>query len=403
MISLLYHSHTVVPAHLAEIEALGLIDPDEQILVALDGVLLDAAGQRLSGPTLHDYCLISSLRIILWARDYGRHVCFAFPLAELTTIEGTGLDPLHAQIQLAFTAPEEEEQRFTLTLLPLANLQAALQLLQTASESARALANHGVEAREAGPEIWAVLSEQIYGHVDGPPPNETPYRWPGATVAQTNVVPAPTYAQDPANLPPGQVYTAGRLARSAWDTLRRSIREAELPLPFEVNGGSLRELTEAVRAINDLVHTVASNPSAQQMAMAFINRQAGGSTAPGPLAPAAAAPVASAAEVPATEPPAPSSYHEIPLRRRGEPAPPPVTAVPAAPARPTPVEPRRAAPARPAPAEPAPDNREIPLRRRSGSAVAPKPFAHNHLPVAFSGSGDAGHDDRSPTKDDRHA
>lgn len=210
MISLLYHSHTVVPAHLAELEALGLVEPDEQILVALDGVLLDGAGQRLSGPTLHDYCLLSSLRVIFWVRDYGRHLCYAFPLAELTTIEGVGVDPLHAQIQLAFTAPAEEEQQFTLALLPLANLQAALQLLRAASEAARALAAHGVSAREAGPEIMSVLGEQIYGHVDGLRPNESPYRWPGATVAQTNVVPGPAFAQDPANLPPGQIYAAGR-------------------------------------------------------------------------------------------------------------------------------------------------------------------------------------------------
>lgn len=387
MISLLYHSHTVVPAHLTELEALGLVEPDEQILVALDGVLLDGAGQRLSGPTLHDYCLLSSLRIIFWVRDYGRHLCYAFPLAELTTIEGVGVDPLHAQIQLAFTAPDEEEQQFTLALLPLANLQAALQLLRAASEAARALAAHGVSAREAGPEIMSVIGEQIYGHVDGLRPNETPYRWPGATVAQTNVVPGPAFAQDPANLPPGQIYAAGRLARSAWDTLRRSIREADLPLPFDLNSGSLRELTEAVRAINDLVHTVSSNPSAQQMAMAFINRQSGAA----PTA-AAAAPsdfvAPSAPDIAA--PPAPS-YHEIPLRRRGA-APPVPAPVVAEPARSAPAEPRRPAHERRA-AEPVPDNREIPLRRRGGSAAPPKPFTHTQRPATFSGSGDAGPDD----------
>lgn len=404
MISLLYHSHTVIPAHLAELEALGLIEPDEQILVALDGVLLDAENHRLGGNTLHDYCLISTLRIILWARDYGQHLCFAFPLAELTTIVGMGLDPLHAQIELTFAAPEEEEQSFTLALLPIANLQAALTLLQAASNAARALAAQGVDAREAGSEILSVLGEQIYGHVDGLRPDETPYRYPGAPVAQPYLGVTPTFAQDPATLPPGQVYTAGRLARSAWDTLRRSLREADLPLPIELNGGSIRELTEAVRAINDLVQTVSSNPSAQQMAMAFLNRQGAGLP---PMAPNAApsnpvtepssAYVAPPPPVQPTTPAAAPSYHEIPLRRRGAPAPQPLAVTPPpATARPAPT---------PTPSTPTamPDRRDIPLRRRPNAAVAPRSFAPGQQPAAISGSGDAGSDDRPVLPDDRHA
>ncbi|PDW04118.1 hypothetical protein [Candidatus Viridilinea mediisalina] len=406
MISLLYHSHTVVPAHLAELEALGLMEPDEQILVALDGVLLDGDGRRLSGPTLYDYCLISSLRLILWARDYGRHVCYAFPLAELTTIEGAGIDPLHAQLDLSFTAPEEEEQHFTLALLPLASLHPAVQLLQLARDTARALVGQELDAYEAGAEILAVLSEQIYGDADGLRPNETPYRWPGASTAQTIVAPAPAFNVDPNSLPPGQVYTASRIARSAWDTLRRSIREADLSMPFDVNSGSLRELTDAVRAINDLVHTVASNPSAQQMAMAFLNRQGGQPGFGGGFPPAdpAAAPAdyayneAADAEQPERAeppPPAASSYHEIPLRRRGD-APAPEAAQEAV-ASPSPSTGARQPPdPESSDSEHIPDRREIPLRRRSGSTVTSKPFTHNQFKASMSGSGDAGADDRSP-------
>ncbi len=407
MISLLYHSHTVVPAHLAEIETLHLLDADEQILVALDGVLLDGNGQRLSGPTLHDYCLVSSLRVILWARDYGRHLCYAFPLAELVAVEGIGIDPLHAQLQLVFAAPDEEEQHFTLGLLPLANLQAAQLLLRTASESARALAAHGVDAREAGPEIMSVLGEQIYGHVDGLRPGEQPYRYPGAAVAQPALPAGPAFSYDPASLPPGQVYAAGRLARSAWDTLRRSIREADLPLPFELNGGSLRDLTDAVRAINELVHTVASNPSAQEMALAFLNRQSGSNQAGmTPVAPVNVAPMPEAPSVAASarpvEPMAESeaAYHEIPLRRRNaQLAQPTPVSVPA----PTPAP----IPARRAPIEASdaalPDRREIPLRRRSPARHPPAPFGPTHPPVAVSGSGDAGLEDRSSLPaDERH-
>ncbi len=403
MISLLYHSHTIVPAHLAELEALSLVEPDEQILVALDGVLLDEAGKRLSGPTLHDYCLITSLRIILWARDYGRHLCCAFPLAELCEVQGHGLDPLHAQVQLRFAAPEEEDQRFTLTLLPLADLQAALTLLRAASETARAMLAAGYAARDAGPEVLAVLSEQIYGHVDGLRPGEAPYRWLGASPGIPSI-PVPAFQQDPASLPPGQVYAAGRLARSAWDTLRRSLREADLPFDISaLNSGSLRDLADAVRAINELVTTVSSNPVAQQMAMSLINRQggvqgvsqamsqvvnddgAGASVAPEATAP----PPTPASPAPAA---APRSYHEIPLRRRGSPAPGTPAPRASAPAE-TPADPQ-------APAQPIHDRRDIPLRRRGPALGTSRPYHHGPLPAAMSGSGDAGPDER-PASDER--
>jgi hypothetical protein len=373
MINLLYHSHTVVPAHLNELETLGLLDSDEQVLVAIDGVLLDAQGLRLSGPTLHDYCLVTNLRVVLWARDYGRHLCYAFPLAELSELDGFGLDPLHAQIGLAFSAPDEEEQRFTFTLVPIGSLQAALTLIQAAATTARELTAAGMSARAASSEIATVLGMQIYGHVDGLRPGEAPYRW--ISNAQTQILaPGPQFQHDPA-LPPGQVYTAGRLARSAWDTLRRSLREADLP--FDLNSGSLRELTETIRAVNDLVHNVASNPMAQQIAMAFLNRQM--SQTGVPLTPHAPqqTPAEWAEPAAAPPPPAPPSYHEIPLRRRGEPPPSGATAV----SPPPEVAPRRAAAA-------PPDRREIPLRRRNPGV--PPPFNRPVAPArATSGSGDA--------------
>jgi hypothetical protein len=233
-----------------------------------------------------------------------------------------------------------------------------------------------VSAREAGPEILSALGEQIYGHVDGLRPGEKPYRWPGAP--SQPLTPAPGFSQDVANLPPEKIYAASRLARSAWDTLRRSLRETELP--FDLSGSSLRELTEAVRAVNDLVHTVSSNPSAQQMAMAFLSRQ-GGRGAPGPVESApAAAYAAPPTEAVAQAMPAADIYHEIPLRRRNSPAP----KAPAGPA------PKAAAPqqaAQPAP----PDRREIPLRRRGQASTGPRPFSRPPIPI--SGSGDADIDD----------
>ncbi|NTV62290.1 MAG: hypothetical protein HGA65_01975 [Oscillochloris sp.] len=379
MINLLYYSHTVVPAHLGELETLGLLERDEQVLVALDGVLLDANGKRLSGPTLHDYCLVTTLRVLLWARDYGGHICYAFPLAELASVQGNGLDPLHAQIVFTFVANDEEEdegeQRFTLALLPLANLQAGLALLRNASETARDLATAGISAREAGPDILAVLGEQIYGHVDGLRPGETPYRWPGAPGQQ--LTPVPGFNQDVANLPPERIYAASRLARSAWDSLRRSIRDADLPFDFNaLNNTNLRELTETIRAVNELMQTVATNPSAQQMAMAFINRQTG-RPAPSTPTPEPAAPAAYQPPQPEPAPAAPSAqYHEIPLRSRERGTAQPVAAAQSAPA-----------PATPTP----PDRREIPLRRRgpnnTSNSSNSRPFVRP--PISISGSGDA--------------
>ncbi|NTW97187.1 MAG: hypothetical protein HGB28_01390 [Oscillochloris sp.] len=376
MINLLYYSHTVVPAHLGELETLGLLERDEQVLVALDGVLLDANGKRLSGPTLHDYCLVTTLRVLLWARDYGGHICYAFPLAELASVQGNGLDPLHAQIVLTFVAcdEEEDEQRFTLALLPVANLQAGLALLRNASETARDLSVAGISAREAGPDILAVLGEQIYGHVDGLRPGETPYRWPGAS-GQT-LTPVAGFSQDLANLPPERIYAASRLARSAWDTLRRSIRDADLPFDLNaLNTSSLRELTETIRAVNDLMHTVATNPSAQQMAMAFLNRQTGRGAAPAPESAPAPAPAYQAPQPEVAVGAAAPQYHEIPFRSRES-----ATTRQAAAA-----TQQAATPASPTP----PDRREIPLRRRGPTNATANPRPFSRPPISISGSGDA--------------
>lgn len=372
MINLLYHSHTVIPAHLTELEGLGFLEPAEQVLAAFDGILLDGDGQRLSGPTLHDYCLITDLRVVLWARDYARHLCYAFPLNELVLIDGAGVDPIHGRLQLAFAVPNEEAQHFSLTLMPVVALPAALALLRAAAEAAQTLTLAGIDPREAAEEIVAVLSAQIYGHVDGLPVGAQPYRWPGAEEFRP-LSPTPPFQQPPGSLPPGQVYTAGRLARSAWDTLRRSLREADLP--FDLNSGSLRELTDAVRAINELVHTVSSNPGAQQMAMAFLNRQGQTPAQPAAAAGPAPRPETPPAEAPEAPAPAASDYHEIPLRRRRS-APEPA-APPAAPA-----PPAQAAPS----AHPLPDRREIPLRRRGSP---PQAHTRTGMKVALSGSGDS--------------
>ncbi len=277
MIDLLYHSHTIVPVHLEELIGLGILERDEQVLMALDGVLLDDGGKRLSGPTLHDYCLLTSLRVLLWARDYGRHLCYAFPISELYLVDGIGIDPLHAQLHLAFAAPGEEEQHFTFTLLPLTDLQPAVSLLQFASEAMQELIAQGIDPREAGYEMAALLGAHIYGPVEGAPPSNIPYRWDDAGSAsnQANSV----YQRDPSSLPPEQIYSASRLVRSAWDTMRRTLREAQLP-SLDFNGSNLRDLTDAVRAINELVSTVSTNPAARDMAMAFLNRRSQSGSAP---------------------------------------------------------------------------------------------------------------------------
>ncbi|MCU0494449.1 MAG: hypothetical protein MUD01_22905 [Chloroflexaceae bacterium] len=398
MINLLYHSHTVVPAHLEELVRLGVLDADEQVLVALDGVVQDGNGRRLSGPTLHDYCLLTSLRVLLWARDYGRHLCYAFPLTELALVEGLGTDPLHAQLQLTFLGADGEEQRFTLALLPQRDLEAAVTLLHLAGEAAQEYAAQGMHAHQAGPEIAAALAAQIYGTVEGALPGDQPYRWPGATRGVAEGA-EPAFQQEQAGLPPEQIYAAGRLVRSAWDTLRRTVREADLP--FDLNGGSLRDLTETVRAINDLVTTVSSNPTAREMAMAFLNRRGGqtgdgrretGDGRPGPE-PGTTSAVAShagesgdaqylsslltqpgTAAPPAT--PAAPVYREIPLRRRSEADRAAAAVAPIAPA------PQPATPPAPVRGEP----NEIPLRRR----MPINPLSGNSRPpLVMSGSGDA--------------
>lgn len=327
MIDLLYLSHTAIPSHLEELEGLDLLGPGEQVLVALDGVLLDGNGRRISGPTLHDYCLLTSMRVLLWARDYGRHLCYAFPLTELCLVEGVGLDPLHAHLHLAFAASGEEEQRFTLTLLPLADLPAAVTLLRLAADAAQSLAAQGVEPTDAAADIVVLVSEQMYGGVDEETPADMPYRWPGGE-PKGNQKTAPTLQQDPTSLPPEQFYSVSRVGRAAWDTVNRALRDTELP--FNLNGSDVRNVAEALRALNDLLTTVAGNPGAREVVMAFLRRRGGGDTdasSASPRAESQSQPASSssrAEEGRGTEHPYAASvenaeYREIPLRRRGEP------------------------------------------------------------------------------------
>jgi hypothetical protein len=328
MIDLLYLSHTAVPAHLTELEGLGLLEPDEHVLVALDGVLLDSNERRVSGPTLHDYCLLTNMRILLWARDYGRHLCYAFPLTELCLVEGVGLDPLHAHLHLAFAAPGEEEQRFTLTLLPLVDLPAAVTLLRLAGDTAHVLAAQGIEAHEAAPEITALVTEQVYGSPDGQGMSNSPYRWEQTDEQAHSREPSsasPPLKQDPSSLPPEQIYSVSRAGRAAWDTLNRAIRETELP--FQLTGSDFRDAADALRALNDLLTTVSGNPGARDVVMAFLRRRSGGDTessassasaSPSPEdAPSSPSHHAHQARSEAASPD-PGEYREIPLRRRGE-------------------------------------------------------------------------------------
>lgn len=348
MIDLLYLSHTVVPSHLAELEGLGVLEQDEHVLVALDGVLLDSNGRRISGPTLHDYCLLTTMRVLLWARNYGRHLFYAFPLTELCMVEGVGLDPLHAHLQLVFAVPGEDEQRFTFTLLPIADLPAAVSLLRLAADTAQSLAAQGVEPIDSNAEIYAAISEHIYGNTDGPT-SDRPYRWPGADQSYASASNA-SYQQDPSGLPPGKLYSFSRVGRAAWDTFNRALREAEVPFSLNsLSGGDLSNVAETLRALNDLLTTVATNPGAREVAMAFLQRRGGGGSG-GDLLSAAqggqpAAPSSSPAPSPppmSASPPPPTTsrpavqfdehlanmasgdtsqdteYHEIPLRRKGD-------------------------------------------------------------------------------------
>jgi len=268
MVDLLYLSHTAVPSHLTELDGLGLLEPGEQVLAAFDGVLLDGEGRRIGGPTLHDYCLLTNMRVLLWARDYGRHLCYAFPLADLCLVEGTGLDPMHAHLHMAFAGPEEdEEQHFALILLPLMDLSAGIALLQLAAQTAIELTEQGLEPQEAASEITTVLGMHIFGTENGRRPQGKFNRGVDAEARRGD---EPPFQGDQMGVPV-EIYSAGRLGRAAWDTFRRTLRETELPL--NLNGGDLRDLADTLRAMNELLSTLAGNPGAREVAMAFLSRR----------------------------------------------------------------------------------------------------------------------------------
>jgi hypothetical protein len=322
MVDLLYLSHTAVPSHLSELDGLGLLEEGEQVLVALDGVLLDSNGRRIGGPTLHDYCLLTNQRILLWARDYGRHLCYDFPLTELCMVEGTGLDPMHAHLHLSFAAPEEEEQHFALILLPLMDLGAAVTMLQLAAKTALELAERGLDPRDSADEVTTALGMHIFGTEDGKRPAGRPHRSADWEERHGDSV-APPFQGDQMGVPI-EFYSAGRLGRAAWDTFRRTLRETEMP--FNLNNSDLHDVADTLRALNELLSTLAGNPGARELAMAFLNNRRGGSGGE-PKASAPSSPAAKNSDAawnqPSQQPAAGTAeeadYHEIPLRQRKEP------------------------------------------------------------------------------------
>lgn len=320
MINLLYYSHTIVPAHLSELATLDLMAEHEQVLVALDGVLQNANGRRLGGATLHDYCLITTMRVLLWARDYGRHVCYAFPLPDVRAIEGVAIDPLHAHLRLTFAVPDSTDQCYQLTLLPVADLAMAMALLHLATDAAQEMALRDIPPQNAAHEITALLAAAVEKAAPTQVLPDAGSRQRGSEQAfpLAGSVPAAAFQPDPSTLPPEQIYAAGRVARSAWDTLRRSLREVALPFDLS-NGGNLRDLTDTLRAANELLMTVSTNPGAREMAMAFLDRRGGkggnaraGTAAEGP--PSDETMATSAESQQSHE----SKYREIPLRRRAQ-------------------------------------------------------------------------------------
>ncbi len=322
MINLLYYSHTIVPAHLDELVTLDLIKEHEQVLVALDGVLQHSNGRRLGGATLHDYCLITTMRVLLWARDYNRHVCYAFPLTDVRGVEGVGIDPLHANLRLTFAVPDSEDQCYQLTLLPVADLTVAIALLRLAADASQEMALRGIPPQNAAHEITAILSAAVFKSAPVQALPDAGLRQRGAEqpFPLVGTSPATGFQTDPSNLPPEQIYAAGRVARSAWDTLRRSLREAALPFDLS-NGGNLRDLTDTLRAANELLVTVSSNPGAREMAMAFLDRRSGKSESKParPGTPAKAPPSDETMDTPdESQQSRVSDYREIPLRRRAQ-------------------------------------------------------------------------------------
>jgi hypothetical protein len=175
---------------------------------------------------------------------------------------------MHAHLHIAFAGPEEdEEQNFALILMPLMDLSAAITLLQLAAQTAVELGEQGMEPHEAASEITTVLGMHIFGTEDGRRPQG---KFNRGGEAESRRGDEPAFQGDQVGVPV-EIYSAGRLGRAAWDTFRRTLRETELPL--NLNGGDLRDLADTLRAMNELLSTLAGNPGAREMAMAFLSRR----------------------------------------------------------------------------------------------------------------------------------
>jgi len=74
------------------------------------------------------------------------------------------------------------------------------------------------------------------------------------------------------------IYTITRVGRAAWDGLEKLRREAESKVSLQAlreNGMSLNEMTDFVKAINELLDTIGRNPAARDLAMTFLAKNSG--------------------------------------------------------------------------------------------------------------------------------
>ncbi len=94
----------------------------------------------------------------------------------------------------------------------------------------------------------------------------------------------PTAANEPAksriqeSVSTDSIYMITRAGRAAWDGLEKLRREAESKINLQAlreNGMNLNEMTDFVKAINDLLDTIGRNPAARDLAMTFLARNGG--------------------------------------------------------------------------------------------------------------------------------
>ncbi|MEI7556007.1 hypothetical protein [Candidatus Chlorohelix sp.] len=111
----IYVGRNTVRVHLADFLQIAadrnIFSSDEQILAVFDCIILDDAGARLGGFTLHDYAILTNQNLITWARGRSKDTIDKCIWSNITIERFGRRNPLEGVIKFAYRVPVTGSKR----------------------------------------------------------------------------------------------------------------------------------------------------------------------------------------------------------------------------------------------------------------------------------------------------